>query len=166
MTNNSTILLDAQKDGDRLVELLRDGSILPLTVTGYSMIPLLKPGRDVVWLRACTPDELKPGRILFFRRPDGHFILHRIRAVDDDGCLIMNGDAQTWTEKIPPSAAVAVVHAITRNGRKLSPGSIGMKLWDAVWYPTRPIRPALFRCYTTVKRTLSGEKSNPQRGNQ
>lgn len=166
MTNKSTILLDARKDGDRLVELLRDGSILPLSVTGYSMLPLLKPGRDVVWLKACSPDELKPGQILFFRRPDGHFILHRIREIDADGNLIMNGDAQTWTEKIPPSAAVAVVHRITRNGKLLSPDSTGMKLWDAVWYPTKPLRPAIFRCYTNVKRALTRDKSNPQRGDQ
>lgn len=164
MTNKSTLLLDAEQDGDALVELLRTGTILPLTVTGTSMLPLLKPGRDVVWLKSCTPDELRAGQILFFRRPDGHFILHRIRKIDKNGIITMNGDAQTWTEQIPPSSAVAIVHTITRNGRKISCDNAGLRLWDALWYPTRPFRPAIFRCYSAVKRTFLPKKSHPQRG--
>ena len=57
--------------------LLREGAELPLVVSGESMLPFLRPGRDTVFLR--RPDApLHRGEIAFYRRFDGSYILHRV----------------------------------------------------------------------------------------
>lgn len=146
-----TIILDAAKHGDTLVELIRSGGYVPLGVTGNSMMPLLHSGRDIVWLKACTPDVLTRGRIILFRRADGSFILHRIRKCMADGTLKMNGDAQTWCEIISRDNAVAVVEELMLRGKRISCRAPSLRIWDALWFPTRPIRPLLFRLYSSVK---------------
>lgn len=145
------IILNAAEHGDLLVDLIRSGGYVPLCVTGTSMLPLLHPEQDVVWLKACTPDMLRRGRILLFRRPDGAFILHRIRKCLPDGRLLMNGDAQTWCETISPDCAVAVVKELTVRGKRIPYDLPRLRCWDTLWYPTRPLRPLLFRLRAAVK---------------
>lgn len=149
------IILNAAEHGDMLVDILRCGGYIPLSVTGISMMPLLRPERDIVWLKAWAPGTLKPGRILLFRRSDGSFILHRIRRVYADGRILMNGDAQRWCEITDEAHAVAVAWEITRGGRRMPCTAWRLRLWDLLWYPTRPLRPALFRLNTLIKSCLS-----------
>ena len=131
--------------------LLENGGSVPLVVTGSSMLPFLKNKRDTVWLRA----EKKPkrGQILFFQRPDGSFVLHRVRKILSDGTIVVNGDAQSWCEQVSPERALAVVTAFSRSGKKAVPAdSFFVRLRDILWYPTRPIRPFLFRVYLKLRR--------------
>ena len=134
-----------------LPALLEGGESVPLVVTGYSMLPFLKSGRDTVWL---TPGTVpKKGDIAFFRRRDGNFVLHRVRKIRTDGSLVMNGDAQNWCETILPEQVLAVVTAFSRSGKKtVSASAFRVRLRDLLWYPTRPVRPFLFRVYLAFRR--------------
>ena len=152
MNKNSIKILDSSFDGQTLVNLLADGCPFPLVVTGSSMMPLLKPERDSVWLR--KSDSVRRGRILFFRRNNGTFVLHRVRRVLPDGSWIVNGDAQEWLETVHPDQAVAVVTQIVRNGRTIRWNHPLLQLWDILWYPTRPIRPFLFRLYAVFSKII------------
>lgn len=88
------------------------------------------------------------GRIVFFRRADGSFFLHRIRRIRKDGSLLICGDAQSWTEVIAPDQVLAVVIAVQREtGRLISVRSLGWRLTSALWYPTRPFRYWLLPVY-------------------
>ena len=137
----------------RMEEILSAGGRCLLTVTGTSMTPFLRDNRDTVILAAPVPELLTPGRILFFRRRSGAYILHRIRRVEADGRLRMCGDAQTWTESILPDQAIGAVVGIRReSGRILDCGSLSWRLCSALWYPTRPIRPLLFRLWGTLRK--------------
>ena len=149
------IILDAVEYGDLLADVVQSGGYLPLCVTGTSMCPTLKPERDVVWLRACTPNDLTRGRILLFRRQDGTFILHRIRKRLPDGRLIMNGDAQSWCETISPEYAIAVVEEMEIKGKRIPHKSVSLLLWDNFWYPTRSLRPLIFRIGTAIRSRFS-----------
>lgn len=123
---------------------------MPILVTGSSMLPFLKDGRDTVWL--AKEDNLRRGQILFFRRSNGMFILHRIRRIYPDGKILVNGDAQTWCEIVHPSQVVGVVCAIGRNGKIKDSGDLILKIRDLLWYPTRPIRPIIFRFYEMLRK--------------
>ena len=70
MKNSETHIIDAVRDADSLVDILASGGVFPLVVTGSSMSPYLKHGRDTV--RLIKPDSLKKGKILFFRRKSKH----------------------------------------------------------------------------------------------
>ena len=138
--------IDAVKDADALVDILSTGAVFPLLVTGSSMIPFLREGRDTVFLR--KPDRLHRGQIVFFRRKSGEFTLHRIRKIYKDGRLLINGDAQSWCEIIDPDQVLAEVVSVKRDGkeRRRTP------LLRILWYPTRPFRPLIWRAYGAFRR--------------
>ncbi len=52
--------------------------------------PFLKHGRDTVFRGSIQ--EIKKGDIVFYTRPNGHCIMHRVWR--DDGRLDISGDAQ------------------------------------------------------------------------
>ena len=130
----------------RLLPLLRAGAEVPLVVTGTSMVPFLRDRRDTVYLRTAEGKRLRAGDILFFRREDGTWILHRLYGRKADGRLILNGDGQSWCETIRPDQVAGVVMRI-RRGEK-PPCTV--RRWDwrvlqRVWRLLLPIRPALLR---------------------
>ena len=151
--NNPTVkTIDALTEGDELENVLKSGCEFPLRVTGHSMRPFLKEKRDTVWLISC--DSPKIGQIVLFRRSDGHFVLHRVRKIRKDGSLTVNGDAQTWTETIRKDQVIARVTAVARDGKRKSCGSFSVRLRDALWYPTRPIRPFIFKAYSLIRKVI------------
>ncbi len=122
--------------------LSTDGDF-PLTVSGTSMMPLMKDGKTTVLLtRNFAPQK---GRILLFRRIDGSLVLHRVRKIEKDGTLIMNGDAQNWCERISPSQVIAAVNYISIGKRNVKYNTPLLKIWDSIWYITYPVRQRLFR---------------------
>ena len=84
-------------DYDPLIrEVLASGGEFRLYPHGTSMRPLLRQGRDSVSLRRVDSPICK-GDILFYRRPDGSYVLHRVTAVTSQG-LTMMGDNQLKPE--------------------------------------------------------------------
>ena len=76
-----------------LRELIGQGHRVSVRVAGNSMSPFLKHGRDTVFFTA--PDsEIKKGDIVFYTRPNGQYIMHRVCRVNPDGSLDISGDAQ------------------------------------------------------------------------
>ncbi len=148
--NEKIKIIDPERYGDGLVALLADGAAAPVVVTGSSMLPFLKNGIDTVWLE--QKGAYKRGQIVFFRRENGAFILHRVRKLYPDGRMLMNGDAQVWCEIIESSQALAAVTAVTRNGKTKSESRFSVKLRNALWYHTRVFRPFLFAAYGKLRR--------------
>lgn len=96
-------------------ETLNSGGTVELPITGTSMFPLLKAGRDTVIIKA--EDKYSVRDIIFYRRNDGHFVLHRIVGTEKDG-YILCGDNQTDIEKgITYKNIIAKVIEIRRNGK-------------------------------------------------
>ncbi len=79
---------------ERLLPLVRrfinEGHTVTLAVKGYSMRPFLEHIRDQVTLDAF--DELHIGDAVLAEIVPGHFVLHRIIAMTDDGWLTLMGD--------------------------------------------------------------------------
>ena len=129
---------------EAMSEILRSlpaGEEFLLQVTGWSMMPLLFHGRSTVTLvreRAYVP---KKGDIVLFRRLDGAFVLHRVCKVEPSGLLIINGDAQSWTERILPVQVVAKVTRFYRRKREVSVESRGYRAYCALWCPLRFLHP-------------------------
>ena len=133
-----------------LTDMFSAGGRVSLVVTGTSMTPFLRHGRDAVVCRAWEDKDLKCGQILLFQRPDQTLILHRIRKVLPDGKLLINGDGQAWCETISANQILAVVSVVERKGRHMSCDSFGFKVWNWLWYPTRPIRPVLLKLWRVL----------------
>ena len=120
-----------------LAEQMEGGGSCLLAVTGSSMLPTLRQGRDVVVLR--RPEELRRGDVILYRRESGQYVLHRIIRHAWRDCLCC-GDNQRQTERVKREQILAVVSAVRRGGRLLSTRSFGWRLWSRLWLALFPAR--------------------------
>ena len=77
-------------------EVLATGGEFRIYPHGTSMLPLLRQGIDSVALRSLDRPPRKFD-ILFYKRQDGSYILHRVKEVTKDG-LVLWGDNHTMLE--------------------------------------------------------------------
>ncbi|MCD8149999.1 MAG: S24/S26 family peptidase [Clostridiales bacterium] len=112
-------------------ESLQRGEGVTLTVTGRSMWPMLRGGRDSVTLHR-PKGALKKYDIPLYRRRDGSWVLHRIVEVRTDGYLCM-GDHQLRAERVARRQIVGVVTSFTRGGRTISPRSPACRFYVTLW---------------------------------
>ena len=128
-----------------LVHSFQEGEAFCLRVTGRSMMPLLFHDRSTVTLVRQRDYKPRKGDIVLFCRSDGAFVLHRVHGVEPNGILVINGDAQTWTERILPTQVVARVTGFCRRRKEVSvdsPGcSPGYRIYRALWCPLRFLHP-------------------------
>lgn len=109
-----------------------------LTVTGYSMLPMLHHCRDTVTL-APVEAPLQKGDVILYRRPGGQYILHRILRCRGSS-LQCCGDNQFKKEPVDQSQVLAVVCGFTRKGKHYSvqaPGYRRYVFWYVALHPVR-----------------------------
>ncbi len=131
-------------------ETVNSGGKARLTVSGYSMYPLLRNRIDGVLLEAVrTP---KKGDIIFYRRPDGNYVLHRIIGMKD-GAYVLCGDNQTEPEPgVLPEAVIAKVSAVYRNGKEIPLTRLWYRIYKALWTAPLTLRPAMASVIKAVSR--------------
>lgn len=119
-------------------EKIENGGTVGLPITGTSMLPLLVWGRDTVELIKCENPQKYD--IIFYRRDDGHFVLHRIVGKDETG-FILCGDNQVNKEYgINEKHIIGVVKSITRKGNTFSVDKFSYKLYVKLWTLILPFR--------------------------
>lgn len=128
-----------------LRELLAQGQSVSLTVTGESMSPFLRHGRDQIRLAAVTAPPQR-GDMVFFRRRNGQYIMHRVLHRMPDGNYAIIGDGQQQVESpIAPEQIFAVVTQVCRKGVWLGPESFWWRFFAGPWLTLLPLRPLLRR---------------------
>ncbi len=152
-SSENSATLKALKKRD-MVPLIKESFMLSsrfvLVVTGSSMRPTLKHLKDKVELVPLSNRAVKKGDIILFEREGEDCILHRVIKVCDDNTFIVNGDAQTWTEKVAYKQIIAVVSHIYKNDKRISCDNILYRLYCSLWRILKPLRPLLIK----IKRTL------------
>lgn len=114
------------------------GGTVQLPITGTSMLPLLVWGRDTVELIKCENPQKYD--IIFYRRDDGAFVLHRIVGKNENG-FILCGDNQVQKEYgITEKHIIAVVKSITRKGKTFNVDKFLYKLYVKLWTLILPLR--------------------------
>lgn len=97
-------------------EKLKSGGDVIFKPRGVSMLPLIRQGLDSVTV---SPVKAAPevGDVIFYRRPDGQFVLHRIIGKDSLG-YILCGDNQWIKERgVKPQWIIGVMTAVERDGK-------------------------------------------------
>lgn len=117
---------------EKLRHCFEAGGRFPLRITGNSMAPFLRPGRDSVVL-APVEGELKKGDIALFLRPGGDPILHRVVKVSPEGYFFL-GDGQARAEgPIPRGKVIAVAVGAFVDGHETGPGRAKWEFYRRVW---------------------------------
>ncbi len=102
--------------------VIESGGTFTLHPHGTSMRPTIVAGRDSVSI-VCLDGEPEIADILFYRRPDGQFVLHRLVGRDTHG-YILCGDYQTLLERgVQRDWIIGVVSAIHRPDGDLERGT-------------------------------------------
>jgi signal peptidase I len=130
----------------KLLHDAEDGTVVPLIVTGTSMMPFLFHKRSTVFLEKNSNYVPRRGDIVFFMRTDTTPILHRIHKIKKNGTLVIKGDAQRWSEEIQPIQIFAHVTHIIRRDRKFSVDYMPYRMMVALWRPFRLLHPFLAYC--------------------
>lgn len=119
-------------------EKIENNGAVQIPITGTSMIPLLVWGRDSVELVKC--EKAQVGDIIFYRRDDGHFVLHRIIGKNEK-TYILCGDNQ-WVKEygIEDRHIIAVVKSITRKGKKIDVNNKSYQFYSKLWTAILPLR--------------------------
>ena len=126
-----------------IIESIKQNGSCRVVVTGNSMFPFLHHKEDTVILSELT-DPPKKGDILFYTRPSGQCVLHRVMKADGDP-IIFCGDAHYLTEPVRREKLVAKAIAVDRGKKVVSFDSFRWRFISRLWIGTLPIRPFLMR---------------------
>lgn len=141
-----------------LEQLLEEGNRICVKPQGYSMYPLLVPGRDEVVIEQEDPSRLRRGDIVLFRREGSILVLHRIcRRRGDD--FFMVGDNQKQIEgPIGITQIKGKVTTVIRGGRTISVENRLYRMYNFIWLWLRPLRPILSKMVHYLKTLFRGKK--------
>lgn len=128
---------------------LDNGGRATLTVTGVSMLPMLRDRRDSVELITATQPP-KKGDLILYRRVNGQYVLHRIIRADAEE-FICCGDNQWEQESVAASQMVAVVQGFSRAGKSYTVTHMSYRLYVWLWTGLFPVRRPLI----ALRRMLS-----------
>ena len=123
-----------------------------LPFRGFSMLPMLRQGRDQVELSP-LPDRLKKYDLPVYRYPSGKYVMHRVVDVKDD-YYVCNGDNLIQMETVYPHQMVALVTAFTRDGKRIEVSDPKYLMYCRFWCASRPIRHIWFRIRPLVHRGI------------
>jgi hypothetical protein len=139
-------IIDPEELMPQLPQLLQEAESIPLVISGNSMAPFLRHGRDIVYLSKVS-EPLKRGDMILYRRCNGNYILHRIYK-ETCGTYQLVGDGQWGLEPgIRPEQILAVVTAVRRKGKLLDKGSFLWEFFEHIWLAFLPMRPAICRLH-------------------
>ncbi len=138
-------------------EAISGGSDARLTVTGYSMYPLLRSGTDDVILT--KPLDLKKYDVVLFERENGDCIFHRIIKIKGD-VLTIAGDNETKKEfPVYKTKVIAKMKAFVRNGKQHTTKELWYVIYSRLWlfiFPARHIAARLWHNLAKLLRKAKG----------
>ena len=116
--------------------LLRDG-IFASGTKGASMKPMLRAGRDTVYITKNTEPPKKYDVILY--RTDSGYTLHRIIG-EKGGVYLVRGDNTYRTERVPRERVLGILSGVQRGGKYYDITSPAYRLYARLWLLLYPVR--------------------------
>lgn len=153
------------KEQQNIEKLLQEGNNIRIRPQGYSMYPVLVPGRDEVIVEPLGTKKLRRGDVVLYRRDKsagGILVLHRIWRVKSDG-FYMVGDNQKEIEgPLCPEQIKGSMAAMYRKGKYISVKNPCYRSLTGIWLWLRPVRPAISKTAATLKKIPSVRKGSRQ----
>lgn len=143
-------LTDMSALGPFISEEIRKEKKVNLTVTGDSMYPLFKSRIDTVVLDGTK--NPKKYDIVFYRRENGSYILHRILK-EKDGLYTIAGDNELKKEfPVKKDQIIAKVSEFTRKGKSHKTNELFYRVYGFIWVNFFSVRPFILRFLMSLYR--------------
>ena len=132
-----------------VVKMINEGHTVTIRVKGFSMRPFLENNGDKALLKQVK--NPKVGDPVMAEITPGHFVLHRIIAMNDER-VVLRGDGNLTTETCRPQDIVAEVEGFYRKGRTTLDRIDGRKwrIYSFIWEHLYPIRRYLLAFYRRI----------------
>ena len=145
-------------------KLLREENYIQIKPRGYSMYPVLVPGRDeVVVAPVNAHTTLKRNDVVLYRRlkESGEkdiLVLHRIWKVNDQGIYLV-GDNQTEIEgPLKREQMLGIMVRFIRNGKVIEASNLMCRMLTGTWLWLRPMRPMISKIASKIKGVFNHKK--------
>lgn len=130
---------------------IQEGKSVTIRTKGNSMLPFIRGEMDSVELS--RRDSYCKGDIVLAEITPGHYVLHRIWAIQDDRIVLMGDGNCRGKEKCQIKDLVAKVdYIITPTERKINPDSFGLRIAARVWRFLLPLRGYLLAIYFRLRK--------------
>lgn len=140
-----------------LIDIIKSGKDVSVTVTGSSMAPFLAHLRDSI-IVSPPPRQFHRGDMVFFQRQDSSYVMHRIHHLKE-GKLYLVGDNQTEIEgPVDPEQVFGIVRKVIRNGKLLQKGDFWWDFFEKAWIRIVPLRPAAVKAVSIVYKLRNRQK--------
>lgn len=148
-----------RKDGKVDIEgTVRNGVPVIFSPNGFSMYPVIYPGRDYAEVVPAEPEKLKRGDVALYRRTGSILVIHRVWKHKKDG-IYMVGDNQTEIEgPLSEDCFIGRMTHLHRKGKRISVKNIAYVIPTRGWLFLRPFRQKLMRAAEKVKNLFKGRK--------
>ena len=105
------------------------------TVSGISMMPIIRPGRDLAIIES-HQGRYKVKDAVLFKRDNGVYVLHRVKKVRDNDYIIV-GDNSYENEPVRDDQILGILTTIKRNDRTIKSTDFWYRVYVAIW--TNPV---------------------------
>lgn len=145
-------------------KLLKEGNSIQFKPQGYSMYPVLVPGRDSVVVSPIEEGQkLKRGQVVLYRRykENGEkdiLVLHRICKVNEQGIYLVGDNQKEVEGPLQFSQMLGIATTIYRNGKEISTENGMYRLLTGIWLFLRPVRPFISKVVAGCKKMLKNNK--------
>lgn len=126
-------------------KLLSEGNTVQIKPKGWSMYPMMRPGRDEAVIAPADTKKLKRGDVVLYRRKAGILVLHRIWKANKEGIFLV-GDNQVEIEgPVQREQVKGKLDAFVRKGKMVSVKNPAYRILAALWLRLRPVRNTIKR---------------------
>lgn len=110
------------------------------TNTGVSMLPLLRPKRDLMVLEKKGEGRCKKYDAVLYKRDNGQYVIHRIIKVRKEDYVIAGDNCYGKEYGITDKHILAVLTKVIKDGKEISATDKKYRLYVHLWCDFFPIR--------------------------
>lgn len=143
-------------------KLLKEGNCIRFKPQGYSMYPVLVPGRDEVIVAPIEDGQaLKRGQVVLYRRYKSNgekdiLVLHRIWKINEQGIYLVGDNQKEVEGPLQTTQMLGIATTIYRKGCEISTDNFWYRLFIGIWLFLRPVRPVISQTAALIKRLCKG----------
>ena len=131
-------------------ELLAEGKTVKVSPKGYSMYPLMVPGRDYAIIEPYKGGA-KRCDVALFRRQGSILVIHRIYSKTDEGYFFVGDNQHELEGPIKEEQIKGIMVCVERKGHMLSCSNVFYRMVYHIWLWMLPVRTPLRKFVAKVK---------------